>query len=96
MLAWSMTLALALCVALEVNAAEGELEQGAEAFQRGAFEEAAARWAEAARSYGIQGQVASQISALTYLARAQSELGQALVELLAWFTASDSSTKRSS
>ena len=75
-LAWSMTLALALGVAPEVNAAEGQLEQGVEAFQRGAFEEAAARWADAAQSYGEQGQVAGQISALIHLARAQSELGQ--------------------
>ena len=76
MLAWSMTLALTLGAAPELNAAEGQFEQGVEAFQRGAFEEAATRWTDAARSYAEQRQVASQISALTHLARAQSELGQ--------------------
>ncbi len=58
------------------RAAEGPLEQGAIAFQRGALEEAANRWAAAAQASAQPGHATERISALIHLARAQSELGQ--------------------
>jgi len=70
-----MALALALGAVSASRAADGQLEQGAAAFQRGALEEAATRWAAAARAYEQRGEVAGRISALTQLAGAQSELG---------------------
>src|SRR5262249_6949284 len=52
------------------------LESGAEAFQRGAVEEAAARGANAEEAYAQKGESANRITALIHLARAQSEQGQ--------------------
>ena len=75
-LAWCVTLALAAAAQLASHAAPEEIEQGRAAFERGALEEAATRWAAAARSHAERGDTAGQISALTHLARAQSELGQ--------------------
>jgi CHAT domain-containing protein len=46
------------------------------AFQRGAFEEAALRWAQAARACEEQAQPGCRLSALTHLAHAQTALGQ--------------------
>ena len=74
--AWSMALALALGAVAASNAADGQLEPGAAAYRRGALEEAATRWSAAAQAYEQRGEVPGRISALTQLARAQSELGQ--------------------
>ena len=75
-LAWCMTLAFAVGAPLAADAAQEGIEQGRAAFERGALEEAATRWAAAARSHAERGDIGGQISALTHLARAQSELGQ--------------------
>jgi CHAT domain-containing protein len=71
-----LALVLPLGVAPVSNAAENPLEQGMAAFQRGAVAEAATRWAEAARACEAARDLACRISALTYLARAQTALGQ--------------------
>src|SRR5436190_20896462 len=75
-MAWSMALPFALSAVSASNAADAQLEQAAAAFHRGAVEEAATRWAAAARSYEQRGEVGGRVAALTQLARAQSELGQ--------------------
>lgn len=54
---------------------EAHTERGLKAFQRGAFEEAASAWSEAARAYAQQGNEAGQLDALIRLSQAQSALG---------------------
>jgi CHAT domain-containing protein/Tfp pilus assembly protein PilF len=75
-LSCSITLACALGIVPQLHAADPSLEGGAAAFHRGAFEEAATRWASAEKAYAEQGQTTNRISALINLAHAQSELGQ--------------------
>lgn len=58
------------------NATGDPLQRGVSAFQQGAFADAAVQWEQAAQEYARRGAVTEQISALTHLSRAQSELGQ--------------------
>lgn len=50
--------------------------QGLRAFQRGAFEQAAARWIEAARLYEREGKPGKQSEALTLVSQAYQAIGQ--------------------
>jgi CHAT domain-containing protein len=73
---------LTLLITGVVDAAEpapNELvERGQDAYRRGALEEAAIAWTEAARLYERQGDPARRQSALTRLGRVQSALGRYL------------------
>ncbi|MGH7343584.1 MAG: CHAT domain-containing protein [Candidatus Rokuibacteriota bacterium] len=51
-------------------------DSGLKAYQRGAFEEAASSWTEAAAGYAGLGRQGEQVGVLTHLARAYSALGQ--------------------
>src|ERR671937_362290 len=59
-----------------VPTAEASMAQGWSAWQRGAFEEAARSWQEAAQRYAQAHQPRAQSVALTQLARAYQALGQ--------------------
>ncbi|MGA6828399.1 CHAT domain-containing protein [Nitrospira sp. NS4] len=61
---------------------EALMQQGAQAYQRGAFEQALAAWKEAARLYERDGKTGDQIEALTLSARAAQTLGQTSQALL--------------
>lgn len=52
------------------------MTQGGTAFHRGAFEQALAHWKEAARLYGVQGDLAHQGQALVSVAQAAQTLGR--------------------
>ena len=60
----------------QMPAAETSMAQGWSAWQRGAFEEAARSWQDAAQHYAQAGQPRAQSVALTQLARAYQALGQ--------------------
>ena len=60
----------------QIPAAETVMAQGWSAWQRGAFEEAARSWQDAAQRYAQAGQPRAQSVALTQLARAYQALGQ--------------------
>ncbi len=62
--------------ASKASSSDPYFEQGLKAFQRGAFEEAVSRWAEAVSSYEREGKPAEQINALIHLSQAYSALGQ--------------------
>jgi len=51
-------------------------EQGVKAFGRGAFEEAASSWSNAASAYERERKLSGRMTALVHLAQAQSALGQ--------------------
>jgi CHAT domain-containing protein len=59
-----------------VLSASAPLDEGLRAYQRGAFEEAAAKWQKAVKEYGRQGNVPAEIKAMTDLAAAYQALGQ--------------------
>src|SRR5437762_8750944 len=52
------------------------LDEGSRAYQRGAFEEAAAKWQKAVEEYRRQSNVPQEIKAMTDLASAYQALGQ--------------------
>jgi tetratricopeptide (TPR) repeat protein len=52
------------------------MAQGAQAFQRGSYEDALGKWKEAARQYETQGQAHQQSQALVAAARAAEAMGQ--------------------
>src|SRR5438876_3548225 len=56
-------------------AADNQMAEGLKAYQRGAFEEAAASWAEAARLYEQAGKRSEQSEALIFLAQAYQSMG---------------------
>jgi tetratricopeptide (TPR) repeat protein len=60
----------------DMTAVEQYRDRGWQAFQRGAFAEAIARWTAAARLYERAGQCGAQSAVLTQLARAYQALGQ--------------------
>jgi CHAT domain-containing protein/predicted negative regulator of RcsB-dependent stress response len=57
------------------SAADRQMAEGLQAYQRGAFEDAAAGWTEAARLYEQTGKLSEQIEALIFLAQAYQSLG---------------------
>ncbi len=62
--------------AAEPLSPDASFRQGLKAFERGAFEEAAASWAQAAKGYERARKAAEQQRALAHLAEAYSALGQ--------------------
>jgi CHAT domain-containing protein len=59
-----------------VFSANATLDEGLRAYQRGAFEEAAAKWQKGVKEYGRRGNVPAEIKAMTDLAAAYQALGQ--------------------
>ena len=70
---WPM---LASAQTASLNPAADPDAAGWEAFQRGAFEEAAQAWAAAAMRYGQRGQTTQQIDALLQAAESYQALGR--------------------
>ncbi len=78
---------LATAVAAESNLAEQRLQQGAAAFQRGDFTQAAVVWQQASDYYAQANQPTSQVDALLQLADAYAALGQSRQVLQVLLTA---------
>ena len=79
--------ALAAAVTSEVNLAEQRLQQGAGAFQRGDFAQAAVDWWQASEHYAQTGQREKQVDTLLQLADAYAALGQSRQALQVLLTA---------
>jgi len=62
--------------AVSLSSADVSMQQGTQAFQRGAFTEALSQWKQAADLYKGTGNYSMQIEALTHSAHASMELGQ--------------------
>ena len=71
-----LVLALVTWASAEERPAASLFQQGAKAFARGAFEEAASSWSSAASAYERERNTNAQITALVHLSQAQSALGQ--------------------
>src|SRR5437867_9593227 len=65
-----------LTVAADSLPAERSMEEGWQAFQKGAFEQAAVSWTEAAEQYGRAGKVLERSEALFRLSEAYQAVGQ--------------------
>ncbi|PYN97093.1 MAG: hypothetical protein DMD89_16940 [Candidatus Rokuibacteriota bacterium] len=76
MLALTMSLvAPAAAFGADADAADRLVQRGIAAYQRGALEDAAADWAEAARLHDRAGRTREQVAALTRLGQTLQALG---------------------
>lgn len=71
-----LLLAAGAPMAAERAAAEGTVDAGLEAFERGRFEDAVDSWSDAARAAASRNSTAEQVRALEFLARGHSALGR--------------------
>ena len=67
---------IAVAAAADRPQAQSSFRTGVEAYERGAFEQAAAHWLESARQAERDGNAGARILALTHLAQAYQALGQ--------------------
>ena len=75
-IAWTLALLSLLFLIQTALSANATLDEGLRAYQRGAFDQAAAKWQQAVKEYGRQGNVPAEIKAMTDLATAYQALGQ--------------------